>query len=89
MTAEIPTPSWEEFKAAIAYATGLPPDALERDRRLMEDLGLDSLQVVEVLILLIDDYGLNDLLGELESRPWDEITLGQLFDEVAVRTGAR
>jgi acyl carrier protein len=81
-------PSWEEFKATIASATGLAPDALDRDRQLVEDLGLDSLQVAEVLVVLIEDYGLRDLLGELETRVWRDITVGQLYDEVVMRTGA-
>jgi acyl carrier protein len=89
MNAEVaPPPSWEEFQAAIADATGFPPGELARDRRFIEDLGFDSLQVVEILIMLIEDYGLSDLLGELQDRPWRDVTLGQLFDEVAMRTTA-
>jgi acyl carrier protein len=87
MSAQVAPPSWEEFQAAIADATGFSREGLERDRRFIEDLGFDSLQVVEVLIVLIEDYGLTDLLGELERRPWQDITLGELFDEVAMRTG--
>ena len=83
----VPSPSWEEFQAAIADATGFPRDELDRDRRFIEDLDFDSLQVAEVLVTLIEDYGLTDLLGELENRPWQGITLGELFDEVAMRTG--
>jgi acyl carrier protein len=81
------SPSWEEFKAAVADATGFLPDELTRERRFIEDLDFDSLQLAEVLVLLIDDYGLDNLLGELEDRPWKDVTLGQLFDEVAMRTG--
>lgn len=86
MSAEAPSsPSWEEFQATIADATGFPTGELARDRRFIEDLDFDSLQVAEVLVLLIEDYGLSNLLGELEDRPWKDVTLGQLFDEVAMR----
>jgi acyl carrier protein len=83
-----PTPSWEEFQAAVAEATGFPRDDLARDLRFIEDLGFDSLQVMELLVMLIEDYRLTDLLGELQNRPWQDVTLGELYDEVAMRTGA-
>lgn len=86
-TAKDRSPTWEEFRATVAAATGVaPPDALARDRRLVDDLGFDSLQIAEVLVVLIEDYGLRNLLGELETRVWQDITLGQLYDEVAMRS---
>lgn len=47
----------EKVQAMLADALNLPLDKISPDARIIEDLGADSLDVVELLSRLEDEYG--------------------------------
>lgn len=73
--------TWEEFTEAIAGVARVPSSGITERTRLVEDLGLDSLTLTEVVVLLIVDFELERLGDELGERDWDGVTVGALFDE--------
>ena len=79
-----PSGGWPEFAAAVAEVAGVAPATLSPDSRVVEDLGLDSLALVELILVLAEAPALMDprLVARLEGRRWEQTSLGQLFDEV-------
>ena len=47
----------EKVQAMLADALGVSADKITPDARIIEDLGADSLDVVELLSRLEDEYG--------------------------------
>ena len=72
---------WEQFASAIAEAGEVSVETITPESRLLEDLGLDSLALSEVVVLLMVDFGMSALEKELASREWERVTVGELFDE--------
>lgn len=72
---------WEQFAAAIAEAAQVPVEKITPTSRLLEDLGLDSLALSELIVLLIVELEMTKLESELASREWDRVTVGELFEE--------
>ena len=61
----------EKVQAMLADALNLPLSKVTPDAKIVEDLGADSLDVVELLSRLEDEYGENlktvaDVAAELE-----------------------
>ena len=50
---------FENVRAMLAKQLNLPADKIEADSDIIKDLGADSLDVVELLISLEDDYGIS------------------------------
>ncbi len=50
---------FEKVRAMLAKQLNLPADKIEADSDIIKDLGADSLDVVELLISLEDDYGIS------------------------------
>ena len=50
---------FEKVRAMLAKQLNLPADKTEADSDIIKDLGPDSLDVVELLISLEDDYGIS------------------------------
>lgn len=50
---------FEKVRAMLAKQLNLPADKIELDSDIIKDLGADSLDVVELLISLEDDYGIS------------------------------
>lgn len=48
----------EKVQAMLAEALGISADKITPDARIIEDLGADSLDVVELLSRLEDEYGI-------------------------------
>ena len=48
----------EKIKPMIAEKFGIDEAQITADTRIIEDLGADSLDVVELLMTLEDDYGI-------------------------------
>lgn len=48
----------EKVKAMLADALGISADKITPEARIIEDLGADSLDVVELLSRLEDEYGI-------------------------------
>jgi len=76
-----PSPQWEGFAAEIAAIAQRPTEEVERRLRIVEDLGLDSVALAELVLVLIDDYGMASISDDLDQRTWEGVTVGQLFDE--------
>ena len=48
----------EKIQAMLAEALNLPVEKVAADAKIVEDLGADSLDVVELLSRLEDEYGI-------------------------------
>ena len=57
----------EKIQALLAEALNLPLEKVTPDAKIVEDLGADSLDVVELLSQLEDDYGITIPDDEVES----------------------
>jgi acyl carrier protein len=83
MSASTPEPpSWPQFTAMVAELSGVDREQVQRETLPIEELGFDSLQLAEIVVVLIDDYGVESLAQDLDTRAWEKVTLGQLFDEI-------
>jgi acyl carrier protein len=76
-----PKPSFEQFVDELVAVAQVSREEVSRDSRLVEDLGLDSLALLEVLALVDDNYGADTAIDELETRGWAGVTAGELFDQ--------
>ena len=47
----------EKVQKILADQLGVKPESIKPESRIMEDLGADSLDVVELLMLLEDEFG--------------------------------
>ena len=58
---------FEKVRAMLAKQLNLPADKITLESDIIKDLGADSLDVVELLISLEDDYGISipedDIVG--------------------------
>ena len=50
---------YEKVKQLICEQLGKSPDKVNKDTKIVEDLGADSLDVVELLMALEDEYGIS------------------------------
>ena len=57
----------EKIQAMLAEALNLPLEKVTPDAKIVEDLGADSLDLVELLSQLEDDYGITIPDDEVES----------------------
>jgi len=66
----------EGFIARVADAARLPPSEVDLDARLIEDLGLDSIALLELIasVVAIPLAG-EPLFDELAAQRWDETTV--------------
>ena len=55
--------------------------ARERTTRVIEDLGLDSLALAELVVVLMEKYGMSSVPQTLEDRVGENLTAGTLYDE--------
>lgn len=51
------------------------------DARLVEDLGLDSLALIELAVMALVDYELEALSEGLQQSSWEGVTVGDLYRE--------
>ena len=57
----------EKIQAMLAEALNLPIEKITPDAKIVEDLGADSLDLVELLSQLEDEYGITIPDDEVES----------------------
>ena len=74
-------PSWDAFANEVARLASATTGVVSRSSRLIEDLGLDSLGLTELVAYLVDRHGATKLAADLELRRWENTTAGDLFDE--------
>lgn len=68
----------EKIQAMLAEALNLPVEKVTPDAKIVDDLGADSLDVVELLSQLEDEYGVVIPDEEVESL----ITVGDVAAEL-------
>ena len=69
----------EKIQAMLAEALNLPLEKVTPDAKIVDDLGADSLDVVELLSQLEDEYGITIPDDEVENL----ITVADVAAEVA------
>jgi acyl carrier protein len=74
--------TWERFAEGIATMHGIDLTTVTRATYLVGDLGLDSLALTELVVMLIEDFGMDSLSLELDGRQWTDATVGDLYDEL-------
>jgi acyl carrier protein len=72
---------WEAFAAAIADIARVDAELIRRDTRILEDLALDSLALANLATALVVDFGMVRVSRELETRTWESVSVGRLYDE--------
>ena len=68
----------EKIQAMLAEALNLPLEKVTPDAKIVEDLGADSLDVVELLSQLEDEYGIMIPDDEVESL----VTVADVVTEI-------
>lgn len=74
--------TWDVLVGQLAELAGVPPDAVTPDARLVEHIGLDSLAIAELVLILVQDHGIDARVADAEGRDWSRISAGQLLEEV-------
>ncbi len=68
----------EKIQAMLAEALNLPIEKVSADAKIVDDLGADSLDVVELLSQLEDEYGITIPDDEVENL----ITVADVANEI-------
>mgnify|MGYP003303004398 CR=1 FL=1 len=68
----------EKIKEMLAEALNLPAEKVTAESKIVEDLGADSLDVVELLSRLEDEYGITIPDEDVESL----LTVGDVVNEL-------
>lgn len=71
---------WHRFRERVAEIAGVPGSELRRETRLVGDLGMDSVALVE-LAALLEELGAGGATEELERTGWEAAELGAIHDE--------
>lgn len=81
----------QAFTVDLAELIDVPAETIDPDARLIEDLGLDSVALAEMIVMLITDYGAEELAARLEFERWENRTLREvvsMFCDPAWQLGA-
>ena len=81
--------SWDDFAAQIAEVAGVERSVVQAESRLVEDLNLDSLGLLEVSVVAVVDCGLEELPDQLQKTSWDGVTVGDVFEQCSNYVGPR
>jgi len=79
---------FETVADAIATVSATDIAGIKPDSRLVEDLGLDSLELAELLVTLLDDGALDDVsVADVrwETVTVDDLATGRLFAAARVQ----
>ena len=67
---------FEKIKEALASQFEVDPSKITRDTDIMNDLGADSLDLVELIMTLEDEYGVN----VTDESVYEHKTVGEIAD---------
>ena len=67
---------YERIKTALASQFEVDPEKITRDTDIMKDLGADSLDLVELIMTLEDEYGINIT----DESVYEHKTVGEIAD---------
>lgn len=70
---------WGDFAARVAETLDRDLTDVTEDARIIEDLGADSLAVLEIVVAVADDYGVEDYYEDMVNQRWTGVTVGELF----------
>lgn len=70
---------WDSFLAELALIARVPASGIDAHARLVEDLGLDSVALSEVVVVLIDQHGA-DPDPQLLEQSWEGLTVRGVFE---------
>jgi len=67
---------FEKIKEALAAQFEVEPEKITRDTDIMNDLGADSLDLVELIMTLEDEYG----VSVTDESVYEHKTVGEISD---------
>jgi len=67
---------FERIRTALAEQFEVDPDKITRDTDIMNDLGADSLDLVELIMTLEDEYG----VSVTDESVYEHKTVGEIAD---------
>jgi hypothetical protein len=71
--------TFAEVAAHVARVVDVAAPDLKPETRLVEELGLNSLALTELVVMLVDDPDrADDLLARADARDWADVTLKDL-----------
>jgi acyl carrier protein len=73
--------AWRQLADMVAELSAVPLAEITPESRLIEDLGLDSLALAELVVVLLEHHhGAATLADRLEDRSWEGVSLGMLIE---------
>ena len=69
---------YEKIKEALAIQFEIDPEKITRDTDVMGDLGADSLDLVELIMTLEDEYG----VSVTDESVYEHKTVGEIADYI-------
>lgn len=69
---------FDKIKEVLVEQLDLDPDKITRDTDLMTDLGVDSLDLVELIVALEDEYNLKDV----DETAFADKNVGEIADYI-------
>jgi len=69
---------FDKIKEVLAEQFELEPDTITRDTDLLSDLGADSLDLVELIMTLEEEYGIN----ATDESIYEHKTVGEITDYI-------
>jgi len=69
---------FEKIKAVLAEQLEVDPDTITRETDLMSDLGADSLDLVELIMTLEEEYG----VSAVDESVYENKTVGEIADYI-------
>ena len=67
---------FEKIQEALAAQFEMDPDEITRDTDLMSDLGADSLDLIELIMTLEEEYG----ISVIDDSIYENKTVGEIAD---------
>ena len=67
---------YERIKTALVAQFGVDPDKITRNTDIMSELGADSLDLVELIMTLEEEYGIN----VTDESVYENKTVGEIAD---------
>jgi len=69
---------FDKMREVLAEQLDVDPDTITRDTDLMNDLGADSLDLVELIMTLEEEYGVN----ATDESIYEHKTVGEISDYI-------
>lgn len=70
----------------LAEHRDMPGVMIEKDSRLIDEIGFDSLSIAELVVTLIVELEMTGLGDSLDKVSWTDLTAGELFEHYVTGT---